>query len=437
MEVFPPIVRRMCEFLILKSIIFPYCTMIESLVQSGGVASGRRFEHHHFVSTQGKRANVLALRRPSFQDGKEGTLSSTDVMVRVSKGVMALFASVVLQLGSVESLPVVSSSAVAGSLTSDENAVIRLFKATSQSVVYITNLAFRRDAFTMNTLEIPQGAGSGIVWDSETIVTNLHVVRGSSDLMVALGEGQESEAKIVGVDQDNDIAVLKLANPIPNLRPIKVGSSTNLSVGQSTYAIGNPFGLDHTLTTGVISGLGREITSSASGRPISQVIQTDCSINPGNSGGPLLNSSGEMIGINTAIFSTTGMNAGVGFAIPSDTVKNSVQQILENGKVSRPLIGITFAPDAAVDQLGISGILVLSAKPGSPAEAAGITGTQRDDYGRLVLGDIIIGVNSIPVNNSSDLFRVLNACKVGDTLDLEMLRGDAKVHVEVQLGSSD
>jgi S1-C subfamily serine protease len=350
---------------------------------------------------------------------------------------MALFASVVLQLGSVESLPVVSSSAVAGSLTSDENAVIRLFKATSQSVVYITNLAFRRDAFTMNTLEIPQGAGSGIVWDSETIVTNLHVVRGSSDLMVALGEGQESEAKIVGVDQDNDIAVLKLANPIPNLRPIKVGSSTNLSVGQSTYAIGNPFGLDHTLTTGVISGLGREITSSASGRPISQVIQTDCSINPGNSGGPLLNSSGEMIGINTAIFSTTGMNAGVGFAIPSDTVKNSVQQILENGKVSRPLIGITFAPDAAVDQLGISGILVLSAKPGSPAEAAGITGTQRDDYGRLVLGDIIIGVNSIPVNNSSDLFRVLNACKVGDMLDLEMLRGDAKVHVEVQLGSSD
>ncbi|KAI8111999.1 hypothetical protein M9435_004494 [Picochlorum sp. BPE23] len=411
--------------------------MIESLRRPGGSFSGKRFELH-FVSTQGKRAHyVVSSRRPSIDDGKEGTLSSTDVMMRVSKGVMALCASVVLQLGSVQSLPVVSSSALAGSLTSDENAVIRLFKATNQSVVYITNLAFRRDAFTMNTLEIPQGAGSGIVWDPETIVTNLHVVRGSSDLMVALSEGEESEAKIVGVDQDNDIAVLKLAKPIPNLRPIKVGSSTNLSVGQSTYAIGNPFGLDHTLTTGVISGLGREITSGATGRPISQVIQTDCSINPGNSGGPLLNSSGEMIGINTAIFSTTGMNAGVGFAIPSDTVKNSVQQILENGKVSRPLIGITFAPDAAVDQLGISGILVLSAKPGSPAEAAGIIGTQRDDYGRLVLGDIIIGVNSVPVRNSSDLFRVLNTCKVGDTLDLEMLRGDSKVHVDVQLGTSN
>ena len=329
--------------------------------------------------------------------------------------------------------------AQAAQLTASESSTIRLFQRNTSSVVYITNLAFRRDAFTMNTFEIPQGAGSGLIWDSEgTIVTNFHVVRGASDVMVTLDGGQECAAKLVGVDQDKDIAVLKLVDPVPkNLRPIKLGSSRNLLVGQQVYCIGNPFGLDHTLTTGVISGIGREIASGATGRPIEDVIQTDAAINPGNSGGPLLNSSGEMIGINTAIYSSSGMSAGVGFAIPSDVISNSVTQILQFGKVVRPIIGITFAPEPAVEQLGISGILVLSAKPGGPAEMAGIIGTQRDEYGRLVLGDIITAVNGVGTKTSSDLFRILNKCQVGDTLDLEVLRGNNKVHVQLQLESSE
>lgn len=328
-------------------------------------------------------------------------------------------------------------SAVA--MTQSENSVIRVFEQNRSSVVYITNLAYRRDAFTMNQLEIPQGAGSGIVWDTKGhVVTNFHVVRGSSDLMVKLSETEETEAKIVGVDEDKDIAVLQLSEPLKHAKPITLPTGQGkLNVGQSAYAIGNPFGLDHTLTTGVISGLGREIASGATGRPILDVIQTDCSINPGNSGGPLLNSDGAVIGINTAIFSSTGMNAGVGFAINIDDVKNSVDQILEKGYVSKPLIGISFAPDLAVDQLGISGVLVLSAKSGSPAEAAGIKGSSRDDYGRLVLGDIITGVDDVEVKQSSDLFRVLNRRTVGDTLDLEILRGDSKIHIPVVLGSSN
>ena len=267
----------------------------------------------------------------------------------------------------------------AEALTQDENNVIRMFQRNKSSVVFITNLTLRRDAYTMNQMEIPQGAGSGIVWpsrdgqDGTIVVTNYHVVRGSNELMVKLNEGEESVAKIVGVDEDKDIAVLKLATPIEGLRPVTLAQSAEgLQVGQSAYAIGNPFGLDHTLTSGVISGLGREISSQATGRPITDVIQTDCSINPGNSGGPLLSSDGLVIGINTAIYSSTGMSGGVGFAINIDTVKNSVQQILTSGRVRKPLIGIQFAPDMSVEMLGIDGVLVISAKPGSPAERAGI-----------------------------------------------------------------
>jgi S1-C subfamily serine protease len=324
-------------------------------------------------------------------------------------------------------------------LTQDESNVIRMFQRNKSSVVFITNLTLRRDAYTMNQMEIPQGAGSGIVWDDQGhIVTNFHVVRGSNELMVKLNEGEESAATIVGVDEDKDIAVLKLTAPIKGMRPVTLAQSADgLQVGQSTYAIGNPFGLDHTLTSGIISGLGREISSQATGRPITDVIQTDCSINPGNSGGPLLSSDGVVIGINTAIYSSTGMSGGVGFAINIDTVKNSVKQILTNGRVRKPLMGIQFAPDVSVEMLGIEGVLVISAKAGSPAEKAGIKGTERDDYGRLILGDIITGVNGTPIKQSADLFRLLNRKAVGDTLDVEILRGDEKIHVDVVLEDGD
>ncbi|KAI0523175.1 hypothetical protein KFK09_005567 [Dendrobium nobile] len=312
-------------------------------------------------------------------------------------------------------------------LQSDELATVRLFQDNTPSVVYITNLAVRQDAFTLDVLEVPQGSGSGFVWDKQGhIVTNYHVIRGASDLRVTLADQSTYEAKVVGFDQDKDVAVLRIEAPKDKLRPIPVGVSADLLVGQKVYAIGNPFGLDHTLTTGVISGLRREISSAATGRPIQDVIQTDAAINPGNSGGPLLDSSGNLIGINTAIYSPSGASSGVGFSIPVDTVGGIVEQLVKFGKVTRPILGIKFAPDQSVEQLGVSGVLVLDAPPSGPAGKAGLRPTKRDEYGRLVLGDIITSVNGKKVANGSDLYRILDQCKVGDKVIVEVLRGDHK-----------
>ncbi|KAG8086461.1 hypothetical protein GUJ93_ZPchr0010g9975 [Zizania palustris] len=256
-------------------------------------------------------------------------------------------------------------------LQADELATVRLFQENTPSVVYITNLAVRQDAFTLDVLEVPQGSGSGFVWDkSGHIVTNFHVIRGASDIRVTLADQSVYEAQVVGFDQDKDVAVLRIKGPKEKLRPIPVGVSADLLVGQKVYAIGNPFGLDHTLTTGVISGLRREISSAATGRPIQDVIQTDAAINPGNSGGPLLDSSGNLIGVNTAIYSPSGASSGVGFSIPVDTVGGIVDQLIKFGKVTRPILGIKFAPDQSVEQLGLSGVLVLDAPPSGPAGKA-------------------------------------------------------------------
>ncbi|XP_002267510.3 protease Do-like 1, chloroplastic isoform X2 [Vitis vinifera] len=313
-------------------------------------------------------------------------------------------------------------------LQNDELATVRLFQENTPSVVYITNLAARQDAFTLDVLEVPQGSGSGFVWDKDGhIVTNYHVIRGASDLRVTLADQTTYDARVVGFDQDKDVAVLRVDAPKEKLRPIPVGVSADLLVGQKVYAIGNPFGLDHTLTTGVISGLRREISSAATGRPIQDVIQTDAAINPGNSGGPLLDSSGSLIGINTAIYSPSGASSGVGFSIPVDTVSGIVDQLVRFGKVTRPILGIKFAPDQSVEQLGVSGVLVLDAPANGPAGKAGLLPTKRDAYGRLILGDIITSVNGKKVSNGSDLYRILDQCKVGDTVTVEVLRGD---HIE-------
>ncbi|KAK6913119.1 hypothetical protein RJ641_022720 [Dillenia turbinata] len=310
-------------------------------------------------------------------------------------------------------------------LQSDELATVRLFQENTPSVVYITNLAARQDAFTLDVFEVPQGSGSGFVWDKDGhIVTNYHVIRGASDLRVTLADQSTYEAKVVGFDQDKDVAVLRIDALKDKLRPIPVGVSADLLVGQKVYAIGNPFGLDHTLTTGVISGLRREISSAATGRPIQDVIQTDAAINPGNSGGPLLDSSGSLIGINTAIYSPSGASTGVGFSIPVDTVGGIVDQLVRFGKVTRPILGIKFAPDQSVEQIGVSGVLVLDAPPNGPAGKAGLLPTKRDGYGRLILGDIITSVNGKKVTNGSDLYRILDQCKVGDKVIVEVLRGD-------------
>ncbi|KAL0424288.1 UNVERIFIED_CONTAM: Protease Do-like 1, chloroplastic [Sesamum radiatum] len=380
---------------------------------------------------------VSALRDKFVRDDSASELDSHNGLKKLVDSLFVLCASVALS-ASLFVADVDSASAFVVTtprkLQSDELATVRLFQENTPSVVYITNLAARQDAFTLDVLEVPQGSGSGFVWDTDGhIVTNYHVIRGASDLKVTLADQSTYDAKVVGFDQDKDVAVLRIDAPKDKLRPIPIGVSADLLVGQKVYAIGNPFGLDHTLTTGVISGLRREISSAATGRPIQDVIQTDAAINPGNSGGPLLDSSGNLIGINTAIYSPSGASSGVGFSIPVDTVSGIVDQLVKFGKVTRPILGIKFAPDQSVEQLGVSGVLVLDAPANGPAGKAGLLPTKRDAYGRLILGDIITSVNGKKVTNGSDLYRILDQCKVGDKVIVEVLRGDHLEKIPVVL----
>ena len=382
-------------------------------------------------------------------------------------------------------------------MTPDERVAIDIYKQATKSVVNVSNFTLQADQFTMNMTEFPQGKGSGFIYDTQGhVVTNFHVVADAVDVKVTLSGGEEYDAKVVGVDRDKDVAVLQLlpqrvtltssriqpdnafkiepslsnplsqnnspyspapalppsillssdaikglpftpVKPLPTLTPLPICKDDSpLQVGQKVFAIGNPFGMDQTLTVGVVSGTGREINGSG-GRPIQDVIQTDAAINPGNSGGPLIDTSGCVIGVNTAIYSTSGANTGVGFAIPAEVVRNSVEQIVANGRVVRPWLGLAFAPDQSSEVLGVKGILVLNAKDGGPASKAGLRGSSRDAYGRLVLGDVIVGLNGKEVANSNDLYRVLNKSKAGETLDLEVLRENAKEHINVVLENNE
>ena len=252
------------------------------------------------------------------------------------------------------------------------------------------------------------------------------MVKGAALLKVTLGDTTVVPASLVGYDEDRDVAVLQLPPDVAaRARPMPLGASADLRVGQRVYAIGNPFGLDHTLTSGVVSGLGREIVSGITGRPIGGAIQTDAAINPGNSGGPLLNSAGQVVGINTAIYSSSGTSSGVGFALPSDLVAGIVEQLISVGRVTRPVMGISFAPDAVVQQLGLGGVLVLDAREGGPAARAGMQGTRRDATGRLLFGDVIVAIDGAPVRSSSDLYKALDKHAVGDTLRVGLERSGA------------
>jgi len=320
-----------------------------------------------------------------------------------------------------------------GDLAEDEKSTISLFKTVSPSVVYITTMAVRQDFFSMRALEVPQGAGSGFVWnDSGYIVTNFHVIADAQGARVTLADQSAWPAQLVGVEPDKDIAVLKIDAPKHLSPPIPVGTSSDLQVGQKVFAIGNPFGFDQTLTTGVISGLGREI-EAATGRPIQGVIQTDAAINPGNSGGPLLDSAGRVIGINTAIYSPSGAYAGVGFAVPIDVVNRVVPQLIRGEKVRKPALGISMVDDSQVRRLGLEGVLILDIGPGSAAEKAGLRPTRRDRSGRIILGDLIVAADGRLIHDTNDLFRVLDSHEIGDTLKLTVLREDRKVDVEVSL----
>ncbi len=304
-------------------------------------------------------------------------------------------------------------------LGADEQSTIEVFEKFARSVVHVTSLASRRNLMTLDVTEIPQGTGSGFVWDRQGhIVTNFHVVSGGDRASVTLQDGSTYAAKIVGKAPDKDIAVLKIDAPAQKLLPLPIGQSSSLKVGMKVLAIGNPFGLDQTLTTGVISGLGREI-KSMSGRPITDVIQTDASINPGNSGGPLLDSSGRLIGINTAIYSPSGANAGIGFAVPVDTVNAIVPQLLEHGRVVRPGLGISIAHDAHAAQAGIDGVVIMQVVPGGAADKAGLVGAT-SVVGGIVPGDVIVGIDNIVIHKQNDLFKALDAHKVGDVIDVHV-----------------
>lgn len=372
-------------------------------------------------------------------------------------------------------------------LCAEEENRIAIFERVAPSVVYIDTFSEKRDVFSTNVMEVPIGSGSGYIWDNEGhIVTNFHVVQEAKSAQVAIltsvassavgvkrnnplftsiggggatastSSGASStttamvnpftsvrpgalgskgssvlkdytrsvyKARVIGVDPTKDIAVLKIDAPINELRPIEVGTSQGLRVGQSSLAIGNPFGLDHTLTTGVISGIGREV-KSPTGRPISNVIQTDAAINPGNSGGPLLDSAGRMIGMATAIYSPSGASAGVGFAIPADTVKYVVAMLIENGQIVRPLLGVSILDSKQARQaLGISkGVLILEVKDGTPAAKAGLRGIRRSDSGIIEIGDIIIAIEGSPIEKEGDLFKAVEQFKPGDVVNVTVNR---------------
>jgi len=317
-------------------------------------------------------------------------------------------------------------------LGADEKATIDVFKQFSRSVVHITSLEAHRDRMTLNVSEIPQGTGSGFVWDQDGhIVTNFHVVQLGNRARVTLNDGSSYPAKIVGTAPDKDIAVLRITAPSQKLLPLPIGKSAELLVGQKVLAIGNPFGLDQTLTTGVISGLGREI-KSVTQRSIFDVIQTDASINPGNSGGPLLDSAGRLIGINTAIYSPSGANAGIGFAVPVDSVNAIVPQLIKYGKLTRPGLGINVLSDQIAQQQKIEGVVILGVSPGGAADQAGITGTRQTPDG-WELGDVIVKLGATEVKRSSDLFRALDAHKVGDEVEVVLDNRGQRRTVKVTL----
>jgi len=285
--------------------------------------------------------------------------------------------------------------------------------------------------------QIPQGTGSGFVWDRQGhVVTNFHVIQDGNAFAVALSDQSEWEAKVVGVAPEKDLAVLRITAPQDRLVPLTRGTSSALLVGQRVLAVGNPFGLDHSLTVGVVSALGRELRSP-SGRRIRDVIQTDAAINPGNSGGPLLDSSGRLIGVNTAIFSPSGASAGIGFAVPVDAVTRLVPQLIARGRAIQAGIGVSLIPDRYNAQLGIEGVAIAEVAPDGPARRAGLQGVRLTPSRRLILGDRIVAVDGKPVKSEDDLRDAFESAGVGKTVTLTVVRGRARREVRVPLVQLD
>ena len=321
-------------------------------------------------------------------------------------------------------------------LLKTEKRIIDIYKNTVPSVVHVANIKFA-DSFFYGKVEVPQGTGTGFVWDKDGhIVTNFHVVQGGNSFIVTFHKDKKQyKAEVVGIAPKQDIAVLKLKEMPQNLKPISIGSSKTLQVGQLAMALGNPFGFDHSISKGIISALGRKI-DGIGGVKIHDMIQTDAAINQGNSGGPLLNSSGELIGVNTMIISRSGSSAGLGFAVPVDTVKRITPQLIQHGKLIRPGLGIGVLEDEVRERyVGKKGVALSFVDPDGSAGQVGLRGMMRDRYGRIYIGDVILKINDNEVNSRDDIYHELSKFKVGDTITLHYLRENKLRKVKVKLRS--
>jgi S1-C subfamily serine protease len=316
-----------------------------------------------------------------------------------------------------------------------ETKTIEIYRKAVPSTVNVSNIKVAKNMF-YGEVEIPQGAGSGFVFDNlGHIITNYHVVQGGSSFVITFyNDPKQYKAKLVGIAPEKDIAVLKLDASPTKLTPISFGSSKDLLVGQNSIAIGSPFGLDYTLTTGVISALGRKI-DGIGGVKINDMIQTDAAINMGNSGGPLLDSNGRLIGMNTVIFSTSGSSAGLGFAVPADTIKVIVPQLIQHGKLIRPGLGIGIVPDSMKQRIvgADQGIIVSHVDEKGSAAKAGIKGMTQDQFGRTYLGDIILSVDGQNVNSLDDIYQILEQKKVGDDVMVKYRREGKILATKVRL----
>lgn len=318
-------------------------------------------------------------------------------------------------------------------LTEDEKNTIEVVKKAQNSVVFITNIQLVRDFFSWTEEAVPRGSGSGFIWDDRGhIITNYHVIEDGDLFNITLPNQEERQAKLVGKEPNKDIAVLKIEGSLKGLFPIKIGTSSNLQVGQKVIAIGNPFGFDHTVTTGIVSALGRSMPG-AGGVTIRDMIQTDAAINPGNSGGPLLNSAGELIGMNTMIVSPSRSSSGIGFAIPVDTIKKIVPQIIQYGRVIRPGLGLTLLSDRYSQRLGIQGVVIYEVPADSEAYRKGLRGLTRSRMGRLVIQDVIKEIDGKKIRSYDDLYNLLDDYKIGDRVTLTVERDGKTRKVDLTL----
>jgi S1-C subfamily serine protease len=316
----------------------------------------------------------------------------------------------------------------------DEKNTIQIFRSTAAAAVFVTQKQVVVDWWAGRAMEVPAGAGSGFVWDKQGhIVTNFHVADGARSLVVKLQDQREFPAQLIGVEPRKDIAVLKISAPANVLTPVQLpAKGADVEVGQKVIAIGNPFGLDHTVTTGIVSALGREVPG-AGGVAIRDMIQTDAAINPGNSGGPLLDSAGRLIGMNTAIFSRSGAWAGVGFAVPISTINRIVPQIIATGKAEQVGLGIRIDTQRRLEKRArIPGVAVISVEPNTPAAKAGLQGMIQSPAG-IQLGDVIIGIDTDDVKEFDDLYAALDKHKAGDKVNVKVRRGDKTLTLSIEL----